>query len=305
MGRTNQDYGILKARHWDYTYEKLWVSWDKDGITLRFLGITWDNYPCASMWTLTSFADNVDVCIRYTSTFSMLMFKTCHCTYMNHSDFPHTCKGPRNWTWNLQVLNFRTESTSRNHIGKYLRILCLSLLAKHGTWNVVVNLPLPEAHIYCTTDWYDLVSKEIGTQCCHRKTRQTQKILGVKTTWSTREVCVKCAVFTREMLCLPVKCDVYPRKRATPSQNFVHPNSLTGIFSDTSPMVSFVSKTEPALNQTHASLGENKTKCFGTICVKCDSKWYRMNLTNETCPRSRFGSSTKKLRNLLRHMSQG
>ena len=40
MGRTNQDYGILKARHWDYTYEKLWVSWDKDGITLRFLGIT-------------------------------------------------------------------------------------------------------------------------------------------------------------------------------------------------------------------------------------------------------------------------
>ena len=57
----------------------------------------------------------------------------------------------------------------------------------------------------------------------------------------------------------------------------------------------FISKIEfgdlgktPALMQTYnASLSENETKSiiYGKICVKCDSKRYRMSLTNEACPR--------------------
>ena len=90
----------------------------------------------------------------------------------------------------------------------------------------------------------------------------------------------KCPWSLREMPCLPVKCDVYPRKRASPfhPQNIcgscvcltnlvtrMPTNSTTGLCSDTSPMVSFAFKIEfegiegktPALMQTYKWLSEN------------------------------------------------
>ena len=168
------------------------------------------------MLKFTSYADNVEVWVDWTSTFAMLRFNPCeeiygpwkrnevqnHHTYIHYSNFP-TCKGPWNWIWNLQDPT-SIEFPDRKQIKEpYLQVFAFLLSEfTDKTWDLkrFGNLPLPEAHV---TDWYELMPREIGNSVWPPEDQtHPQKSLAwnsVKYPWSLRE-----------MRCLPVKCGVYP-----------------------------------------------------------------------------------------------
>jgi hypothetical protein len=148
------------------------------------------------------------------------------------------------------------------------------------------------------------MSKEIGNSVWPLKDQTNpQKSLAwnsVKYPWSLRDM--------RCLPGLPVKCDVYPRKRATPRIQCVfvfflvffnqsgHPDANRiqvacqerlshGVFCFQDWLWGHLGQNTCSHANIYVSLSENKTKSYGKFCVKCDSKWYRMSLTNEARPR--------------------
>ena len=119
----------------------------------------------------------------------------------------------------------------------------------------------------------------------------------------------------REMRCLPVKCGVYPwnamftRGKEPPLEYNVflcfflfffnqsgHPDANRiqiacqerlshDVFCFQDWVWGHLGQNTCSHANIYVSLSENKTTSYGKFCVKCDSKWYRMSLTNKARPR--------------------